>query len=508
MVTELDDRKNRGNARRRPKATHRQKLSIQWPLVIVAVVVLALMARDWSFAQLTFSEACALLALAILCVFPFIRWYRAGMSWIPLGEAFVAMHFVYYLVPCLSRETDWTGFPESSRFQAVLAVDLFLIMFLLAYRVALRNRWLPFQQNDLTRREIVPQMMWMLFALWVGWTISLQSGLLPNLGSAINVFRSVAGATGSMAIVYLFYQMGKKSMSPAQRFSLMAGFLLGVAMTLASGFLNGGTQLIGAALLAFALGRKKAPVISMILSALLLTVLQLGKVDYRSAYWGEGQNYSEQRTGLVKSYTTWFQAAWRNIKEDPEMKEGGVLQRASLIQMLARVMTESPVSKPFLYGKTYGMTPMLMAPRLLWPDKPRGTLPTETLGIYYDMQTEQSVDATSVSMGSIVEAWANFGWLGLIFAGGFLGVLFGLPASVSQNLNPRQLGWLLASIFLVYTIDLEHCVPEILTSLLQTLLVGFILILLLSKVRSRGLRQKVSAGRAHSTASARGAAKV
>ncbi len=440
------------------------------------------MARDWQFKGLGVDELLLLSCLAGLCLWPGLQWYRRGMKWLPLGEAFAAMHLVYYVLPCLAGRPDWLAVPPGYRVQTLIGVGVFLVSLMVAYQLFLPRRP-PVPPTGLLRRELGMNIVWNLFGFWLVWTLIVQSGWLPRVGAMLNVFRSVVTASGSIGIVCVFFRWGRNQLSPVEILFAGAGLTLGLILSFASGFLNGGAEIMGAALLAFTLGRKRLPVAALLAGAGILGFLQLGKGEFRNTYWADEENFSSRPVGLSESYVTWLKASWHGLTRkglNPEEKQG-LLTRTSLIQFLAVAMENSPEQKPFLEGQTYLMLPELLVPRIFWPEKPRGTLPTETLGIYYGIQNEEGADYTGIAVGPLVEGWANFGWVGLALAGAFFGVLFGLPARLSRGLTPVHVGWLLASVFLVYSLDMEHSIPEIMSSLLQALLMGAVMLVMVSR---------------------------
>ena len=113
------------------------------------------------------------------------------------------------------------------------------------------------------------------------------------------------------------------------------------------------------------------------------------------------------------------------------------------------------------------------------------------MAIYIGIQTEAGANFTGISVGPISEAWLNLGWPGIVLAGAFFGLLFGLPAQMSNMLNPRQAGWLIAANFSIYSADLEFTLVEIICSLCQTLLPGVVLLVAISRARARSAREQV-----------------
>lgn len=433
------------------------------------------------------AELLLLPVLAALCLWPGIQWYRRGMNWIPLGESFAVMHLFSYVLPCLDGRPDWLGVSPELRARTLLAVGAFLLVFVLVYEWQLRAATRPVQRVRLLSRESDPGTFWFLFWFWLGWNVMVQTGWLPGLGSLLNVFRSVITAAGSIAIVNLFFRLGRGWLTSSAAALALGGLLIGLAISFASGFLITGGLLMLAALMAYTLGRRRLPVLPLLFCGLVLAFLNLGKGEYRDAYWAEGMNYSEQTVGLVEGYSTWLQASWHELTQrhtagdDDDSRQ--LLYRASMVQVLATAMQTVPSEKPFLDGETYLMLPELLVPRIFWPEKPRGTIPTERMGIYIGIQSEENADYTGVSVGPLAEGWLNFGWVGVVGAGAFFAIFFGLPARLSRALTPIQVGWLLASIFLVYSTDTGHAIPEMISSLIQALLMGALVMFFVSRER-------------------------
>lgn len=421
-----------------------------------------------------------------LCVLPTLNWYLQGIRWIPLGEGFMLMHLVYYVFPCVQEREDWDSISDRVQLLTMLAVFLFLVAFLVVYQFLLKIEWGFLNHAKLLRREMRTEAMWTLFALWVISSVAMQSHLIPDLASYTNVYNSAIVALGSLGIAYLFFRMGQGKMPLGQWGWSIGGLGLGLAANFANGFLQGNAQTMGAAVLTYTLGRKRVPFTGIAIGLVILTVLQLGKHEFRDIYWGD--EAKRNKDNLVEQYEVWLGAGLGHLmsSEDSSSEDTqSVFARSSLIQVLALAIASTNDDHPYLYGKTYAMLPEMLIPRFLWPDKPRGTHATETVGIYYGIQTERGAESTGISVGPLTEGWANGGWVGMIFAGAVLAVLFGIPARISSQLNPSQVGWLLCAVVLTYSIKMELCIPEILSSLIQAMVVAFVMLYLFSRPPER-----------------------
>jgi hypothetical protein len=305
---------------------------------------------------------------------------------------------------------------------------------------------------------------------------------------------------GSIGIVCIFYRGGKGIYRPYQMAIGMVGLGLGVAANWITGSLINGACILGAGLLAYMLGRKRVPVLAMVVGLILIGFLQMGKAGYRAALMNEKSGYVEVPTSLYQAYSLWFRISWDTLtvpKEESE-KNANLFARTSLIQVLAVAMDTVPHKLPYMFGKTYGMIPELLVPRVFWPDKMRGTWPTECMGVYIGIQTEGGTDTTGIAIGPPAEGWLNFGWAGLVLEGILFGVFFGLPAALTRRLEPYNIGWLMCCVFLVACVDMEHSFPEMFCSTLGGFLVGFVLLLAIStkpqlrrKSNSAGLKPNI-----------------
>jgi hypothetical protein len=450
---------------------------------------LLLLARHWSFSNLGLADLVLLPCLAVLCVRPGIRWYRQGANWVPLGEVFCALHLFYYVLPCLKEQKLTAVYSLSEQTRALLALLVFLGSFLAVYNFILlkpRN-WTP-RMARLLRREVVPSAIWTMFGLWLLWCVVLQTGWLPDTGSALNIFRSLATAAGILAVLYLSFQIGRQALSRLESRLAMGGLAFGLLLNFAAGYLNGPVQWLAAAMMGFVLGRKQVPVLALVCCIALLSLLQLGKKEYRKEFWGERQNYVVKNVGVVESYSVWLGAGWKNLwrderdgPNDEATKNAGLTERANMLPVLATAIKTVPDERPFLRGRTYRLLPYLMVPRIFWSGKPRGTAPTETVGLHIGITTTEATNYASIAVGPIAEAWVNFGWIGLALAGAFFGVFFGWPAEITKTLAPNQVGWLIAAIFLISAANLEHTAPEMLCSLSTSLAAGVAGLLAISR---------------------------
>jgi hypothetical protein len=301
--------------------------------------------------------------------------------------------------------------------------------------------------------------------------------ILPYLGTFLNAAWTFGSSAGLAGIFYLFCLMGLGHLKQLERALLILVVLIGVIVSFATGFLVGGTWILTVCLIAFTLGRGKLPLTPMLLGLLIVNFLQAGKAEMRAEFWRDGQGSVSSVSDFSDIYAYWLESSWNAITRQSQSSDPlpTVFDRQSLIQMQSLVTQNTPDRLPFLAGDTYAQIPELIAPRFLWPDKPDGHLSDETLGIYYGIQTEESITHTSIGFGLLGEAWANFGWEGMIGLAALFALAMRRVAGLSRGLPINSLYSILSVVWLAWSFQVENCLSSWLISLGQTLLVSLLL---------------------------------
>lgn len=402
--------------------------------------------------------------IALLAWQPAAAWLKDGMRWIPAAELFFLLHIPYYVTPFVSSEEDSVGVEPEALLQVGLVILLFLLVCRCCYRVsdgaARRSSSGPAGILD---REM--NLKWGTQLAWGGvigsslWTVSLQQQWLSDLGSYFNTVRTVITSLGNIGLIILFYEMGRGRLEQVSKVGLIAITTLAVLFGLASGFLIGAIMLMAVVILAFFLGSRRLPLKVIMTLFALLAFLHAGKGDMRSEFWDEGRNYSVVSRSPLDIFGFWIAASWDRITtgSDSGQETPSLFKRGSLLNYVSLVVAETPNSRDYMAGLTYWQTAMIFVPRFLWPDKPRASTPDETLAIYYGVQTIESVEVTAIGLGRISEAWANFGWAGVIIAGAVMGLILRIPTRLSDGFSPLSPRFLLAGPFIGFGMNLEAC---------------------------------------------------
>jgi hypothetical protein len=454
-------------------------------IILLALAWLFLRSPLWA-ARPTLLGPCLL--VAFLALLPLWQWMRSDSKPFPIVEIYCLAHIPAYVTPFLDLKPEAVVYPEALSFKSLMVVATYLAAVQIAAYFITRHvaPRMHFRMKFL-RRQIPYSRSFALFmallAIWWLITVAFQLQLVPEVAGTRNIVRTTATACGMPALFFLFFEFGKGKLTAPTITVLLIIVISAAAIQFSSGFLVGGASTMLLCLLAYSMGSGKVPVLAAAVSFLLVAFLHAGKAEVRDRFWDQDLNYSTTTTSPIEILSFWFDASARNVfseKADEQERES-LVQRGSMARWLQWAVNETPTYRPYLRGLTYVQTLQLFIPRILWSDKPRGTLPTETLAIYYGVQTEESVEVTSVSLGQIAEAWGNLGWLGV----GMIGVAFGLILSVPRMIAPSpsffDAGSFLSAVFLAKCFDLESCFGPWLIPLCNALLLGVIALFFISE---------------------------
>ena len=148
----------------------------------------------------------------------------------------------------------------------------------------------------------------------------------------------------------------------------------------------------------------------------------------RGKYWDKLSGYAQGATTfeVPGRMAEWFEAGLTASGEEAESPS--VLNRASLLQMLFLAQRLTPAYIDYLGGESYAQVPAMLVPRFLWGSKLSSQSGMDLLNRRYGLISFEGPAESAISWGLIAEAWANFGYFGVLGVGAVVGLLCGLLA--------------------------------------------------------------------------------
>jgi hypothetical protein len=233
-------------------------------------------------------------------------------------------------------------------------------------------------------------------------------------------------------------------------------------------FLVSGVSLLVLALLGYVTGGKRLPLLPILAAFAALAVLHNGKSAMRLKYW-EG---TAPRPGLLELpgyFVEWvgYGLAPPETKPGEKVASRKLIERTSLLHMMTLVVDATPARQPFLGGETYAHILPQLIPRLFWPQKPVGHVSTHRLSIYYGLQDDESTLRTTIGFGVVVEAYANFGFAGLVGLGLLIGGLARVAVEWTRRAPVVSYPGLLMVLLVAWSFQIELPLSAWLSSLYQ-----------------------------------------
>jgi hypothetical protein len=416
-------------------------------------------------------------AVAALSILPAGLWCVRRVYGLPLFPLFALAHLPTFAFPLISPTAEVARYSVETRLAAAGVAIAFLVVatalwYPLARRPGVPRQYRAFRRGDHNRLFLA--FVWFgalfLFLNNAGWLPDLPSGTYA-------VFRNGSQGLAAIGSSVLAYRWGSRRLGPGVVVAFVVGFGLVLLLSAASLMIVLAVSNFAVVAAMYALGRGRIPVWVLIAAFLGFSVLHAGKHEMRKEYWTGRATL--QPADYPAYYAEWVSRGLENLSRgetgrDPSSTSLG--DRASLLQMLLLVLEKSPAEKPFLYGETYALVPELLVPRFLMSDKAVSHEGTYLLSIYYGRQTREDTRTTTIGFGLLAEAYANFGWPGMLGLGVFVGVGLGAVTRWSAATPIDSFRGLFALYVLGLSIATEHTLGVTAASLSQ----GTIMLLVVS----------------------------
>jgi hypothetical protein len=371
----------------------------------------------------------AVTALAVLvcaaALAPAFLWLRRKAPGYPLFPTMATTYLWTYGLPALNQQFAVAVYPASRQVAALAAALVFLVVATLTWLAVVRlPAYPPRQLLQFDRRATVPTLLaGLAAATLLQLNGSLQVVPVPrNYASVLTALSIAAVSVASPTLAFLLGQ-GKLTRGAAASYVALMGVYL--VSHLSSLHLTS-VVTMGISVLTYSIARGRVPFAFALGLLVAFTVLQLGKAEMRGRYWGRQQ-------GPVKPwdypafFEEWADAGLRHAVS-PEAAPGdravqGPLERSSLLWVMLRLQDEIPARKPFLLGETYELILPLLVPRLLNDSKIAAIRGNQVLAVYAGIVRKEDADRVAIGFGYLAEAYANFGWTGIVVLAVVLGAL-------------------------------------------------------------------------------------
>lgn len=392
---------------------------------VLAVLFYAVLFTFWQFEPLPSEVHVLGVLIFATSLAPLMLWTAQGRRGLPMFELIVLSYALQYSLPLYTQSNglvirsqivpvSWQDLT-----QALILVEIGLVAFIAGYYLFLRSPLaakapqvdLPFSEQG--------RMTYIYFSFFLGGAVMALSaagfGLLqaPALGAVTRLLASQF----NIALIVLAYQVYEQTRAPrGQRTLLYAALSFAFLVGLSTGLIENAFIPVVSVFVVQWQARRRLPWQWLVAAAVLFVVLNPAKFAFRSLVWFGGADYSlGDRLGLwsnlaAESATNLVQPTFAGDRETAVLD---ALSRFNLVHKFAYVHTMTPQIVPYYQGSTYAYFLVAWVPRAIWPDKPTATGgANERMDVDYQLKYEGQ--ATSIGIGLLPEAFANFGAIGII----------------------------------------------------------------------------------------------
>jgi len=427
---------------------------------------------------------------SLLLYFPwltYINWRKGGRSELPIFAIISAMYFLYYGLPMfwgdLAIDSDHAPrieLPAESITEALLMAALGVSALWVGMKSGIGHRHSWRNPNFLKLRP--SRLNYVRLILVVGTLLSFSDisiyALGPNGRQAMVILVSMIPL---LAFAILFRQNLRDEATYTEKILIAAFLAVRFIVGMASGWLGVFLSIMVICASLYVAERQRIPRLALILVAAFALFFQVGKDDFRQAYWKN----QEVSTGRVARLTYWVERSlerWNHTLEHPSAENiretiSPSVNRLSLLSQTANVIDKTPGIVPYQYGQLYSYMLVTIIPRFIWPDKPSVNDANQFYQVAYGLTSQDNLGNVSIAVGVLTEGFMNFGWLGVIGVMFLLGVFFDFYQSTFLSKQSGVLLTALGVVLLPQFMAIESQMAQYLGGIVQQIALALIVML-------------------------------
>lgn len=413
----------------RARATRHVRSGLPFGVVTVSAYLLTLLLFLFYSGEIyTVTHRLLAWLVFVAASLPIVRFIARPVG-VPLLQ-FVNIQFIVLFVLPLFHETRLSTateyrIPSEQAITLALACTLMAVLSIGAgYRFAARTIRLKLSLLSFPASEL--RLFFLGVVLSLG-SLVLFSGAFeipPSIMQPLIVLISLD--LGLVLLALLYYQ---GSLRPWQRNVARAVF----AGSIGAGLIGGSSQAVLQPVLILLTCKwvtiRKGPTRSILFLAVAFFMLQPVKNLYRAQVWYGGHTFTafEKATLYVELIGTYWSKVLTSPDAVTEQVKSSASERLSLLLSTAHYVELTPSQVDYKNGSTLAYMLYGWVPRFLWPGKPTAQVANKVMPVEYGLQTEQGAKTAMFGVGSVAEAYANFGMVGVIPLFFIIGMLYQMP---------------------------------------------------------------------------------
>jgi hypothetical protein len=379
----------------------------------------------------------------LLGLFPLYLWVIGSSHGLPIWPAFAGYTGLSSSLPVIQSSASLLTYSSTAVFTGLLTMGFFLILGTVVWLASTSRAPIPPKTVLMLGSKSTVQSLLVCLGVGLLFNANNVAGWFQFPGNSMQVARGIAGGLGFFGCFGLAYLHGSGHLHRSAIFAYITIACLMVAFSLTSLMLANAVAPITLVLIGFTLGAGRVPWKSLLVLFVVLAVLHPGKYPMRQIY--EENPEKRWSLGIMQMpafYSEWVSYGLESLggvsgvfkaTANEEAAPSTVFDRAGTLHMLLLVQDKSPDQVPFLDGMTYAPIPYLLVPRFLAPDKGLSHAGNMLLSVNYGLQDIEGTRSTSIGWNLVAEAYANFGYAGVVGIAVFMGLLYGTVSRLTAG---------------------------------------------------------------------------
>jgi len=439
-------------------------------LCLVAVTLWFISASNWVIDNQTLWG----IGIMVMASYPALRWAKNCSPWFPAFEVFMITAVPQYALPFLAHQHELRFYPDSLINKSGGLLIFYITAALLGFSMIRKVSSPP----EVLTRALIPERLQRLTQLGLFATnlllyIYLFEELIPY--EYRKFLWAIIHGAGTLSIFMLSRAWGEGRLSHSQKVLFVLNLSLNIALYFTTVYLGTGFSMAIIAIIAYSTSRRQLPWFSIIGLLFVISLLQLGKGDMRKQYWGPESNLTKIQhdiTTLPLFFAEWVGYSLQKGRtgDYTDSEKHSTLDRASILHIFCRAVDKVPREAHYLNGESYLSIPLLIIPRVLWPEKPTAMSANDQLMIALGMVNPDNIDV-NIAIGMPAEAYMNFGTLGLGAFALVIGLGFKYLSLLSKNTPQFSALGILAILVTASSIQAEQNAAIWISALFQAIVV-------------------------------------
>ena len=375
-----------------------------------------------------------ILAAFLLLLFPwwsYHHWRQSGFRGLPLFSAAAALYWLYFTVQLFWGDRHISSWGKSRVVSDAAVTEVMLLVVSGMFFLWLGMRSTAGRLVALKRFPEISMTPWSVLyvqGVAVAGTLmaAYESFVSAGGAGAREIIAILQGTVSLTAVLILLRRVMDGKAGKFEKALLLGIVAIRILLGVSSGWMGAAVGLGFCCAVVYLHKHRRLPIAIMAFMLPYVLFFQAGKQAFRDVFW-----HGQTQANPIEKVEFWVDASLQSWEEALRQPTGAgtayllsySLSRTSLLTQAANVFDLTPNIVPYQNWHLYSYMAVALIPRLFWPDKPSMNEANQFYQVAYGITRERDLGNVSIAVGTLVEGYISFGWLGAAMVMFLVGVL-------------------------------------------------------------------------------------